>query len=128
MPIIGMAQQVLVGDVDKGDVRAEAQLRQGGEHLVKVHHHVRLLLLDASVNHFNALAVLPELTRVAVIEGCAELVESLAILLIDQRRGLVGTHRRFDLGAKEGRHLAPVTLTDQHLHDLVAVAPQHIGE
>ena len=128
MPIIGVAQQVLMGDVDKGDVYAEAQLRQGGKHLVEVHHHVRLLLLDASVNHLNALAVLPELTRIAVVKGCAELVESLAILLIDQRRGFVGPHRRFDLRSKEGRHLAPVTLTDQHLHDLVAVAPQHIGE
>ena len=128
MPIVGVAQQVLMGDVDKRDVRAEAQLRQGGKHLVEVHHHVRLLLLDASVNHFNALAILPELSRITVVKGRAELVETLAILLIDQRRGLVGTHRRFDLGAKEGRHLAPVTLTDQHLHDLVAVAPQHIGE
>ena len=128
MPIIGVAQQVLVGDVDKGDVRAEAQLRQGGEHLVKVHHHVRLLLLDPSVNHFNALAVLPELSRIAVVKCCAELVETLMILLIDQRRGFVGTHRRFDLRSKEGGHFAPVTLTDQHLHDLVAVAPQHIGE
>ena len=128
MPIIGVAQQVLMGDVDKGDVRAEAQLRQGGKHLVKVHYHVRLLLLDPSVNHFNALAVLPQLSRIAVVKGRAELVETLMILLIDQRRGLVGTHRRFDLGAKEGRHFAPVTLTDQHLHDLVAVAPQHIGK